>query len=447
MRNSVIAGLMLVALSSFGCGGDDNSKYDFTGTWAGSLSSAATKCSDGSSTPSEITQISFTILNTFHQTQNSPPRLPWRKKGLPKQERQLPNPRRPAMLLALSLSRPQRRRLQHLCRKERDHLVVQRARILLLLWERLLVCVIAERLDCSRSLIYRTFQRFQQQGEDSVLDGRSRRAPSKVTPSVLHHLAAYLALPPSDWGWFRSTWTLRLLRVQLHKDTNVLLSLSHLCTLLHRLGFRRLRPRPVLRIPVAERQERLRQLELLRARASPKEEVFCLNEADLDLNPKLGAVWARKGRQPLVLTPGKNQKRYLAAARNVRTGRLTRVWAHHKNSALFVALLEALCRRYRRSKTLHIILDNYTIHKSRLVHRWLSEHSGRVQLHFQPPYTPEANDVEHVWKQLHECVTRNHRCSSMEQLLNQSLCFLDHAQPFPGSNVSLLRLADLAVLG
>lgn len=62
MRNSVLAGLMLVALSSFGCGDGDNSKYDFKGTWMGSLSSAATKCSDGSSTPSEITQISFTIL-------------------------------------------------------------------------------------------------------------------------------------------------------------------------------------------------------------------------------------------------------------------------------------------------------------------------------------------------------------------------------------------------
>ena len=351
------------------------------------------------------------------------------------------------MLLPLSLSRPQRRRLQRLCLKERDHLVVQRARILLLLWQRLLVCVIVERLSCSRSLVYRTGNRFLKNGESCLWDGRCSRPPTKVTSAVRHHLIAYLALPPSDWGWFRSTWSLRLLRVQLHKDTGIVLSLSHLCTVLHRLQFRRLRPRPVLRIPWPQRQQRLRELARVRAAAWAQQEVFCLDEADLDLNPKLGAMWARKGRQPLVPTPGKNQKRYLAAALNVRTGKLTWLWAERKNSALFIALLAQLCQRYRRSKKLHIILDNYSIHKSGPVQRWLAQHPGRVQLHFQPPYTPEANDVEHVWKQLHDNVTRNHRCRNMQQLLAQALNFLAHCQPFPGSQVGLLRLADLTVLG
>ena len=80
-------------------------------------------------------------------------------------------------------------------------------------------------------------------------------------------------------------------------------------------------------------------------------EVFYVDEADVDLNPRIGSGWMRRGEQTAVPTPGQNQKHYIAGALHAHTGRL--VWVEHerKTSVLFVKLLEALRGQYRRAKT------------------------------------------------------------------------------------------------
>ena len=41
-----------------------------------------------------------------------------------------------------------------------------------------------------------------------------------------------------------------------------------------------------------------------------------------------------------------------------------------------------------------------------------------MKLHYLPVYAPECNPMERVWWRLHEAVTRNHRCQSMDELLD-----------------------------
>ena len=88
---------------------------------------------------------------------------------------------------------------------------------------------------------------------------------------------------------------------------------------------------------------------------------------------------------------------------------------------------------------LHLILDNYTIHSSKIVQAALAEWGERLRLHFLPPYCPEENRIERLWLQLHANVTRNHRCRSITHLLTKVRRFLRKATPFPGSQPSLAR--------
>lgn len=151
-------------------------------------------------------------------------------------------------------------------------------------------------------------------------------------------------------------------------------------------------------------------------RASVRDEVFYVDEADIDLNPRIGPTWTPRGVQQTVVTPGQNRKRYVAGALNARTGRV--LWVEHaaKNSELFLRLIEALTRAYRRARRLFLILDNYRIHDSRVVRSWLAHHP-RIKPLFQPAYHPWVNCIERLWKQLHDAVTRNHRCTSLEHLM------------------------------
>ena len=51
-----------------------------------------------------------------------------------------------------------------------------------------------------------------------------------------------------------------------------------------------------------------------------------------------------------------------------------------------------------------------------------NELTGKVVLHFLPPYCPDDNRIERVWLDLHANVTRNHRCSTSSMRSGRSSC-------------------------
>ena len=331
--------------------------------------------------------------------------------------------------------------MQRVLRKTKSRLEALRARIMLLLHEGLGAGEIAERVGCVRATVYRTLYRYEDLGEDSLYDQRGCRAPVKVTPEVEERLLSYLDEVPNDYGWDRANWTLELLSRQLAADRGVRLSCSYIYQLLRRRGCRRGRPRPGLRVPVRGRRKVLEKIAKIVSRASTEDEVLYQDEADIHLNPKIGATYLKPGQQPLVLTPGKNVKRYVFGALNARTGAIVHGVAEHKTAAVFVQFLAFLSSRYRRAKRIHLVLDNYIIHKAKIVKTKLAELGGRVILHFLPPYSPEDNVIERLWKKLHHHVTRNHRHRTIDSLVAAVKRFLEHAQPFPGTQVSTLRVA------
>ena len=149
----------------------------------------------------------------------------------------------------------------------------------------------------------------------------------------------------------------------------------------------------------------------------PDELAFYLDEVDIHLNPKIGPDWMNCGTQKEVPTPGQNAKQYVCGALNNATGRIDYVIGERKNGLLFIATLERLLKAYPTAKAIHVVLDNFRIHSSKLVQAWMKENGRRIRLHFLPPYCPDHNRIERQWRDLHADVTRNHRCETMEELM------------------------------
>jgi transposase len=123
-----------------------------------------------------------------------------------------------------------------------------------------------------------------------------------------------------------------------------------------------------------------------------------------------------------------------------RTGEVVWVGNGRKNSHLFLHLLRRLVAAFPGARKLHVIRDNYGIHSSRLVQYAVThEFHGRIVLHFLPPYSPQHNRIERLWRELHANVTRNHRCRTLPELLRRVAAFLRRVSPYPGTQVSLLR--------
>jgi transposase len=125
-----------------------------------------------------------------------------------------------------------------------------------------------------------------------------------------------------------------------------------------------------------------------------------------------------------VETPGNNQKRYLAGSIHWRTGRVLLTEGKAKEgrgAALFCRHLDDLRRALRHYRVIHVLCDNagfHTAEGSKLVRAYLQKWGQRVKIHYLPKYSPDTNPIERVWWRLHEAVTRNHRCQTMDELLD-----------------------------
>lgn len=280
--------------------------------------------------------------------------------------------------------------------------------------------VIARILGVGRSQVYRVAHRLLDDGVEGLCDQRAENGELKVHEAYVTTVLTALAGSPQQHGYQRPTWTQELLILVAHARTGVKISRTTMSRLLAAQGVRRGRPKPTVACPwpVPAKTRRLNQIRRLERNLPPGEVLLYVDEVDIHLNPKIGDDLMLRGQQKTVLTPGQNVKRYLAGALNSASGRLAWVEGPRKTSALFIALIEHLVKRaYARARVIHLVLDNFRIHSSRAVQAARERWGDRVQFHFLPPYCPDHNRIERLWKDLHDNVTRNHTCRNMPDLM------------------------------
>ena len=323
---------------------------------------------------------------------------------------------------SIVLGSSQRKRLLAVYRRESVHPQVRlRAHIILLLSEGRAWSLIAAVLFCSTATIARWKARFESGGVEALLgESRGRTAMLLVAWAAL--LARWVkTLTPRDFGYCRSRWCCATLAVVLLDTHHVKVSVETVRRTLHRQNLVWRRPRPVLGPTDGQRRWKLRKIRELLRDLPPDEAAVFQDEVDLNLNPDIGCMWMERGRQAQVVTPGTNVKRYLAGSMSWRSGELVVTEGRRRIAELFVRHLDDLRRAFRHYRVVHVICDNAGFHKpdkSKAVQAYLAAWEGRVVLHYLPTYSPDCNPVERVWWRLHEAVTRNHRCKSMNELLD-----------------------------
>jgi hypothetical protein len=187
---------------------------------------------------------------------------------------------------------------------------------------------------------------------------------------------------------------------------------------LHELDWVWKRAKPVARDDDPERIERLAKIRFASETLGERAAMLFADELDIHLLSKIGHEWMPRGTQREVATPGKNEKRYLAGALDVTTGRLLHCVWWRKVNGLFIDLLRLVYEAYPAScyDRIVVVVDTYGIHKANAVKRWLSQHA-RLELLFLPTYCPKANPIERCFGDVHDKCTRNHRRKRIRDLV------------------------------
>jgi transposase len=279
---------------------------------------------------------------------------------------------------------------------------------------------IASFLFCSRSSVYRAKAAYEKGDFSFYWQTERDHTRSRLTPprgSWHESVVSYLKLSPKFFGWCRTRWSCAALSLQLKTRRAISLSRETIRRTLHQLGFVYKRARHIALDNDPERAVKLARIRQIIESLPTNAPLFFADELDIHLLPKLGSEWMRRGTQTEALTPGQNQKAYLAAAWNYVTGKVLSVTGEKKDRHLFINLLESINRSCGATKfqRVSVVVDNYRIHTAKDVAAWLAHHP-RFELVFLPSYCPRANPIERIFGDCHDQCTRNHKRKRLSEV-------------------------------
>ena len=281
---------------------------------------------------------------------------------------------------------------------------------------------IASALFCSRSSVYRTVRAYRQDTLGWEHDAQGRLLPPLRTtvllPTLRRSLVALLKATPRAYGWCRTRWSCATLALTLQTKRGAVISGETMRRWLHEIGWVWKRAKLVAKDDDPHRVERLARIRSVFEHLKPCEAMVFADELDIHLLPKIGCAWMPTGTQLEVMTPGQNEKHYLAGALDPTTGTLHYALGPRKTNVLFRDLLSVLDARYPADqyRRLYVVVDNYKIHKAKAVEQWMTAHP-RVTLLWLPTYCPRANPIERAYGDVHDCCTRNHRRTRLQDLV------------------------------
>jgi DDE superfamily endonuclease len=134
----------------------------------------------------------------------------------------------------------------------------------------------------------------------------------------------------------------------------------------------------------------------------------------------------------------------LFAAFDTRTGEVTGILRRRKRQLEFIQLLEKIHHDTPETVTLvHLVCDNLSVHKGKLVQVWLLKHP-RFKLHFTPVHCSWMNQVEQWFSILQRKRLTAPNFSDLAALEERILAFIsewnEHAHPFAWSEKSFAKV-------
>jgi putative transposase len=122
------------------------------------------------------------------------------------------------------------------------------------------------------------------------------------------------------------------------------------------------------------------------------------DEMSVWLDGTLHQTWAPVGEQPRVDTFGARKTAHIYGTLNLKNGDFLFQFATVFNGTTFYDFVRYVVEHYG-TKKVFMILDNGPCHwLSSRGKEWLSQNQHRLELHRLPPYSPEFNPIEGVWK-------------------------------------------------
>jgi transposase len=304
---------------------------------------------------------------------------------------------------------------------------VFRAKLILMLSEGATFATIRERLGTTNPTILRWKERFLAEGMDGLDTNHPGQKPYRLTAALRAKILNATRKKPADGS---THWSCRKLANALGVSKDVV----------HRVWREAgVKPHRLERYMASNDPDfEKKAAEIIGLYLDPPQHaaVFCVDEKS--------AIQALDRLDPVLpLSPGRAERHgfeyyrhgtlSLYAALDTQTGKVHGTTAARHTSVEFVAFLRKVVSTRPPKQEIHIILDNLSAHKTKLVQGFLDEHPN-VHLHFTPTYSSWLNQVEIWFSRIEREVIARGVFSSVSDLARKLKRYIRaysaHAKPF-----------------
>ena len=248
----------------------------------------------------------------------------------------------------------------------------------------------------------------------SIFSGHANNEnASKLTKEQKEEIKETLSQPPSEHGLPKQFWDIPTIKEYVKAEFGIvyeskqsyyfLLKFSNLSFKLpDKFDYRRNEDQ------IAKRMAEIRQ-EIKEYLNSIDWEVFSSDEVRIQLEAETKRAWLKKGEKTIIKVNREREAQNYLGLLNQKTSKCHLYELAWQNQEEVLKALDKFLKLYP-DKRICIVWDNAQFHKGKLIRETLKkgEFLERVHLINFPPYAPDKNPTEHVWKEA------KHRISNIQ---------------------------------
>lgn len=158
------------------------------------------------------------------------------------------------------------------------------------------------------------------------------------------------------------------------------------------------------KIDCTKQEQFIKKYDELKNSLGASDELYFVDAVHPEYQSQAVYGWIKKGERKTLQTTGKQTRLHLVGALSLKE---MKVIAHEYETIDGDAMIHFFKNLESTASKgeIHVILDNAAAHKSHKLMDYLK--NSRIRLHYLPPYSPNLNPVERLWKVFRETVLYN----------------------------------------
>lgn len=259
---------------------------------------------------------------------------------------------------------------------------------------------ISKMFDVSPRAVFQWVATFINHGQSGLVAKATPGRPPKLSAEQLSRLAFLVRSNcPNQLSFEFGLWTLRLIGELIEREFKVKLSTPTVGKVMHNLGFSAQRPlhRAWEQDAVLVQSWLQSDLPALQQRAKKQGAmVLFADEAGVRSDYHTGKTWGPVGKTPVVRRSAARVSVQMISAIGLNGSMQFMTHEGSGTAEVFLRFLQQLM--LNAQQPIILVVDGHSIHKAKVVKEYVAATQGKLELVYLPPYSPQLNPDEQVWK-------------------------------------------------